>query len=195
MRFPALLPVLTLVFLLSACGSDSDSPTPADNADTGGSSGGSGDSGNSTSVVGNCSLTPDEQALLDAHNAARAEARVCGTVSMPAAPPLDWHCTLGEVAFAHSKDMGDNDFFDHTGSDGRSPSRRVKDAGYDYRYTGENIAAGQPDVASVMQSWIDSPGHCENLMSPNYTQMGGGIYSTSSARYSIYWTVDFGKPK
>jgi uncharacterized protein YkwD len=149
----------------------------------------------STRIIGDCSLSPDEQALLEAHNAARAEARICGGVSMPKAPPLDWNCTLGMIALAHSADMGDQDFFNHTGSDGLSPSDRMDNAGYPYRYAGENIAAGQPDVATVIQSWIDSPGHCENLMSAKFTEMGGGIYSTTTARYGIYWTVDFGARK
>jgi len=189
MKKTACLTLFSLLFL-SACGSGSGDGAGS-NPDPGDSGGGSG----STRIIGNCSLSPDEQTLIEAHNAARAEARFCGEVSMPPAPPLDWNCTLGMIALAHSEDMGNQDFFDHTGSDGLSPFDRMDNAGYPYRYAGENIAAGQPDVTTVMSGWIASPGHCKNLMSADFTEMGGGIYSTATGSFSIYWTVDFGTPR
>ncbi|MEI8635056.1 hypothetical protein P4S72_29450 [Vibrio sp. PP-XX7] len=42
--------------------------------------------------------------------------------------------------------------------------------------------------------WLNSSGHCSNIMSANYTEMGGDKLSTSGATYPVYWTTVFGRP-
>ena len=46
----------------------------------------------------------------------------------------------------------------------------------------------------MVQAWIDSPGHCANLMQDSYTELGAAKYSNSSSTYDVYWTQVFGKP-
>ncbi len=136
--------------------------------------------------------------MLDAVNAFRAQARTCGSRgSFPAVTPLTWRCELKSAALAHSRDMANNNFFDHIGSDGSSPSQRVTRAGYSWSTVGENIAAGIPlsGVSAVMQSWIDSAGHCANLMNASFTNFGAAKYSNSSSTYEVYWTQVFGRPR
>ena len=101
-------------------------------------------------------------ALLTAINAARAQARVCvnGQSPMPAVAPLAWNAQLAAAADRHSTDMAVHNFMDHTGSDGSSAGQRITQAGYVWRAWGENIAAGYPTVAAVVQGWLGSPGHC-----------------------------------
>jgi uncharacterized protein YkwD len=43
-----------------------------------------------------------------------------------------------------------------------------------------------------MNSWMNSSGHCNNIMSPNFKHLGVGYYYRSGSTYSHYWTQDFG---
>ena len=63
-----------------------------------------------------------------------------------------------------------------------------------YRYTavGENIAAGQPGVESVVSKWIDSPGHGQNLMNPRFRNIGVACARNDAATYRLDWTMDLG---
>ncbi len=136
-----------------------------------------------------------DREMLDQINQARSASRQCGTQQFPAAPALRWSCTLAEVALDHSRDMGDHNFFSHTGSDGLSPSQRVTNGGYLWRATGENIAAGPDTVSEVMAGWLSSPGHCANIMSDNYTEVGAARYRNDGSDYRIYWTQEFATPR
>jgi uncharacterized protein YkwD len=91
--------------------------------------------------------------------------------------------------------MGDYNFFSHTGSDGLTVGDRVRNAGYDWSAVGENIAAGQQTINTVMMVWLESPGHCANIMRPIYTEFGAASYSVYGSDYSIYWTQVFARPR
>jgi uncharacterized protein YkwD len=143
---------------------------------------------------GGCSLTDEEQSMLNAVNAARAQARVCGAYgSFPAVPALAWSCKLETAAMGHSMDMANNNFFSHTGSDGQSVGYRATQAGYVWSTVGENIAAGYSTVSAVMQGWLGSDGHCANIMRANYSELGAAKVSNSSSTYNVYWTQVFGR--
>lgn len=131
--------------------------------------------------------------ILDAVNAARATGRTCGTRAFGPAAPLAWNGTLAAAAQAHSRDMASHRRFAHQGSDGSEVGARAARAGYQWRMIGENIAAGQTSAEEAVASWIDSPGHCANLMNPRFTEMGAG-YDISRARMPgfAYWTQVFG---
>jgi uncharacterized protein YkwD len=145
-------------------------------------------------VIDQCMSDNDKEMLTQVNNA-RSQARDCGTVSYAATAALSWNCTLEAVAYEHSRDMGDNNFFSHTGSDGLSVGDRVTNAGYDWAAAGENIAAGQPTIDAVMTAWLDSPEHCANIMSLLYAELGAASYTVSGSDYPIYWTQDFAKPR
>jgi uncharacterized protein YkwD len=148
----------------------------------------------SQAVIDQCMSANDKEMLTQVNNA-RSQARNCGTVNYKATAALSWNCTLEAVADAHSRDMGDHNFFSHTGSDGLSVGNRVTNAGYDWSAVGENIAAGQPTIDVVMNAWLDSPGHCANIMSPSYSEFGATSYAVSGSDYPIYWTQVFAKPR
>jgi uncharacterized protein YkwD len=137
----------------------------------------------------------DATAYLNAINAVRAVGRNCGSTTYPAAPALKWNAKLETAALLHSQDMATQDYFSHTGKNGSQPWDRMTAAGYAWRAAAENIAAGQPDLASVMDGWVKSPGHCANLMSVAYTEVGMAKATNSSAAYRIYWTQNFGAPR
>jgi uncharacterized protein YkwD len=69
--------------------------------------------------------------------------------------------------------MRDRGFFSHTNPDGLDPFARAAAAGLDAR--AENIAYGQPDPASVMDAWMNSPGHRANILDCSLTRLGVGM--------------------
>ncbi len=77
----------------------------------------------------------------------------------------------------------------HVGSNGSQIIDRIAATGYAARTWGENVAAGQPDAASVMQSWMNSAGHRRNILDPAFSDIGVGL--AYSANGTPYWTQDF----
>jgi uncharacterized protein YkwD len=140
-------------------------------------------------------MTTEDQAMLNAVNNARAQARDCGAQSFSAVPALTWNCNLEAAALGHSKDMANNNYFSHTGANGSSPGDRISQAGYSWSTYGENIAAGSgySAASAVVQGWLDSPGHCSNIMGGNFTNLGAAKYSNPSSTYGLYWTQVFGR--
>lgn len=107
--------------------------------------------------------------------------------------PLTWNDQLAQVARAHSKDMSERNFMSHTNPDGLSPFDRMKNSGIRYTMAAENIAAGQPTPEAVMEGWMNSPGHRENILNPDLTELGVGFYQGSGS-YRYYWTQCFITP-
>lgn len=152
-----------------------------------------------------------QQAYLDAINEARSKEQDCGEYGVkPAVPPLVWNDALYQAAYRHSYDLAKSNTFSHTGSGtatdvvaqalhpgvGSVLDERVEYAGYvNWRAIGENLAAGTVmDVAQeAVDGWLSSPGHCVNLMSPDFTEVGMAHYEDAYSYYTHYWTQDFGK--
>ena len=133
--------------------------------------------------------------MLYAVNVARSEARSCGGQMMPAAEPLTWDYSLEQAAYVHTSDMANSGVMGHIGSDDSTPSERVDAQGYDWSAVAENVAAGQDDIDAVMTAWLNSAGHCKNIMNANYTQMGAASVSNPDTQYDIYWTQVFARPQ
>lgn len=144
------------------------------------------------SVIDECMSDLDVE-MLAAVNSARTTARACGPNQRPAVGKLVWNCRLQEAAIAHSQDMATHDFFAHTGSDGSSVAERVTRTGYTWSHVGENLAAGQRTVAAAMEGLLNSPGHCDNIMSGNYTHFGSGYRTNENSYYVRYWTQNFAR--
>jgi uncharacterized protein YkwD len=104
--------------------------------------------------------------------------------------PLEADPRLNEAAEDWSRTMALDDFFEH------SSPRQVEEQGYDWRNWGENIAAGQQTPESVVNAWINSPGHRANMLSDNFQDIGIGHYylenDTGGTNYHHYWTQAFG---
>jgi uncharacterized protein YkwD len=135
------------------------------------------------------------QRVLELVNEARAAPRTCGDKAFKAARPVRWSDTLAEAARLHSEDMARNNYFSHSSRDGTTPAQRVERAGYRYRTTGENIAAGQTQPEAAVAGWIKSPGHCANLMNPAFTEMGTAYAVNPKSAMGVYWTQAFGAPR
>jgi uncharacterized protein YkwD len=134
--------------------------------------------------------------VLNAVNAARAQPRKCGAQDFGPAPPLTWNDNLALAAQTHSNDMATLRYFSHQGKDGRAVADRASHAGYRWRLVGENIAVGQDSTDEVVAGWLNSPGHCVNIMNPNFTQMGSAFaISGNPASGRVYWTQVLATPR
>jgi len=153
--------------------------------------------------------TNTKQDYLDAINNARAVQQDCGTEGIKSAvPALAWNDKLYSAAAEHSYDMAKSDTFSHTGSGtqsdwtseqkglgrGSTVTERIENSGYDWQRNGENIAAGTNlDTAdAVIQVWLNSAGHCANLMNPDFQDIGMAMVEDANSQYIYYWTQDFG---
>ncbi|MFI8263143.1 MULTISPECIES: sigma-70 family RNA polymerase sigma factor [unclassified Streptomyces] len=103
--------------------------------------------------------------------------------------PLKEDPKLQSAAQGHSDDMAARDFFDHTNPDGADPGKRTTAAGYRWSTYGENIARGQQTAASVMDSWMKSPGHRANILNCSFKDIGVGIHTGPGGPW---WTQNFG---
>jgi len=135
------------------------------------------------------------KAILAEVNRARAQARTCGTRRFAATTPLRWNPALANAALAHSQDMAGRDYFSHTAPGGGTVAERVAKQGYGWTRIGENIAAGAGSVTQAMQGWLASPGHCANLMNPEFSEMGAAYALNPRSTHSLYWTQVFGRSR
>ena len=128
-------------------------------------------------------------------NAARAKPRKCGSQSFPAVGPLRLSALLTQAALAQAQDMAAHEHFEHIGTDGSSPADRVTRTGYKWLNVAENIAAGASTADDVVNGWLESPGHCANIMGAPYTEMGIAYVVDARTKAGIYWSQVFGKPR
>ncbi|MFC4639008.1 CAP domain-containing protein [Deinococcus hohokamensis] len=130
------------------------------------------------------------QRVLDLTNAARAQARTCGGTAYSPAPALSLNAQLTQAAQGHAADMAARNYFSHTSLDGRTMADRVEATGYRWSTIGENIAAGQTSPEEVVSGWLNSPGHCANIMNPAFRELGVGY--AQGGNYGHDWVQDFG---
>ncbi|MEP7242354.1 MAG: CAP domain-containing protein [Gammaproteobacteria bacterium] len=135
------------------------------------------------------------QQVLALANNARSRTRQCGRKSFDAAPPLVLASRLNDAAREHARDMAKHSELSHEGSDGTTPAQRVTQEGYAWRTVGENVASGPTSAEEVMAGWLESPGHCENLMDPRFTEMGIAYTVDSKSESGVYWAQVFATPR
>ncbi|RUT35620.1 serine protease [Paenibacillus zeisoli] len=91
--------------------------------------------------------------------------------------PLAADKALAAMTLDKAKDMYSKGYFDHNSPTYGSPFDMMSAYGIHYTYAGENIAKGQQNPAEVMKAWMNSPGHKQNILSPNYTKIGVAYYN------------------
>jgi uncharacterized protein YkwD len=99
---------------------------------------------------------------------------------------------LTVAAQLHSDDMALKNYFAHVDLSGGQPEDRAKAAGYTTGWVGENIGAGYVSPYEVVLGWMQSSGHCANILSARYTDVGIGIAAKSDSDYGTYWTMVLG---
>ncbi|MFC7840837.1 CAP domain-containing protein [Streptomyces sp. NPDC001046] len=103
--------------------------------------------------------------------------------------PLTANDRLTRAADDYSDVMASSGVMSHTGPDGSTMTTRVEAAGYQWSTLGENIARGQADAASVMKSWMNSPGHRANILNCSFKELGVGVHFGDGGPW---WTQNFG---
>lgn len=100
--------------------------------------------------------------------------------------PLAKNDTLCEAAEVRAKEIVTK--FDHTRPDGSSCFTVLGEFNINYWYVGENIAKGQSSPEAVMNSWMNSSGHKENILTERYNNIGVGCYESGG---TLHWVQLF----
>lgn len=106
------------------------------------------------------------QTLLDDTNAERAKANVA---------PLTINERLSAAATSKARHMFEQQYWAHTAPDGTTPWYWLREANYQYAYAGENLAKGFRTSSALTRAWMDSPQHRDNMLNPNYEQIGFAV--------------------
>ncbi|RDI43113.1 CAP domain-containing protein [Falsibacillus pallidus] len=125
----------------------------------------------------NGALSAYEQQVVDLTNKERTQRGLS---------PLKVDTALSKMARDKSADMQKNNYFDHQSPTYGSPFDMMKKYGISYQSAGENIAMGQQTPQEVVNAWMNSQGHRENILNPNYTHIGVGYVENGH-----YWTQEF----
>ena len=165
--FPFSPVLFFLALLLFSCNSDENAVEPAINS--------------------SIEVNLDIEAIMKMINDERVNGTDCGSNEKSSVEKLVWSNELAKAALDHSNDMQVNDYFSHSSQDGRNFQDRVKEAGFTGAARGENIALGYSSEAAVMQGWMESDGHCNNIMNGNSTLIGVARSDEGS-----YWTMVLG---
>lgn len=112
------------------------------------------------------SIDISTEKLLDLTNQKRKESGLA---------PLHMNDALSKAAVMKADFMLEKDFWAHNSPDGVTPWYFFKQVGYTYTYAGENLARGFTNTDEVMTAWMNSPTHRENILSPNYAEIGFAV--------------------
>lgn len=108
-------------------------------------------------------------------------------------PTLQEDSRLDRSAQTWTDTMVATQQFDH----GVNFAARITAAGYVWSSAGENIATGYDTPAQVVSAWMASPGHCQNILNPQYRSVGTGVVDQAIPGFSsapATWTQDFALP-
>jgi uncharacterized protein YkwD len=97
------------------------------------------------------------------------------------------NAALEQAALAHSLDQAQMGQMSHTGSDGSDAGIRISRTGLSFGTWGENVAAGYGSAGSVVEGWMNSPGHRANILNAAFTQIGVAV--AYGADGTPYWTM------
>ena len=99
--------------------------------------------------------------------------------------PLSTKSEINQIAEQRAEELAELFSDEHTRPDGRGYDTIITDYGLEYSYVGENIAEGNVSVDEIMNEWLNSPAHRANILSPNYENMGVGIYEKGDEKYWV----------
>ncbi len=89
--------------------------------------------------------------------------------------PLTYNVTLSQAAALKAQDMFANDYWAHNSPEGKTPWTFIQQAGYTYTVAGENLAKNFSTSQGVIDAWMASPTHRDNIIKPAYQDIGFAI--------------------
>ncbi len=111
-------------------------------------------------------------------------------------PKVRLNTKLYQASLGHAKDMAQNKFMGHTGSNGSDIGDRVTKVGYMFRGVAENVAVGYSTALDVLLAWENSPGHLKNMLGKKITEIGiaatDGVFPSDSGQAGRYWALTLG---
>jgi uncharacterized protein YkwD len=144
-----------------------------------------------------CGATVSAEAAMHRLNEIRSRGAACHAGPASTAAPLIWNETLAAAAQAQSREMARLDRMSHRDSQNRGLAERLRAQGYRYSTAVENLGVGYASLDDVVDAWLESEGHCENLMNGTVREFGmAGIDagSTGAPEERRYWTLVLGAP-
>jgi len=96
--------------------------------------------------------------------------------------PLHVNDELSAAALDRIDDMFAKHYFSHVSPDGIQPWQWADKRGYDYHAMGENLAVGYPSAESVVDGWMHSPKHRDNVLRPVFNEVGIAVVPASPQR-------------
>ena len=109
--------------------------------------------------------------------------------------PLRENPLLVQAANLKAQDMAKNQYFAHNSPEGKTPWHWLREVGYSYQRAGENLAVNFYESGDITRAWMNSPTHKENIVKPNYTEIGIGIaQGVYQGRNTIFVAQFFGTP-
>lgn len=152
--------------------------------------------GRAVGAAAQCGLPAFADELLRRVNEMRRQGHTCGRQGRYGpAPELAWNERLEAAASMHAFDMARREQFSHDDSAGRTMVQRVELTGYRWRALAENIAAGQSTVPEVVQAFVQSEGHCANLMNPQLRHVALACVRNPDSRFPTWWTMNLAAPR
>lgn len=98
--------------------------------------------------------------------------------------PVTWDESTAVVAYSHSREMFEEEYFSHSSPKSGDLSNRLLNGGVSFSVAGENIAARYVDAISAVAGWLNSEGHRTTLLNKEFTHLGVGVYEK-------YYTQNF----
>ncbi len=110
--------------------------------------------------------------------------------------PLTTNALLNQAAANKLADMFKQQYFEHVSPDGLGPSDLADNVGYAYVVVGENLALGNfSDDKKLVEAWMNSPGHRENILNPRYQEIGIAVGKSLFEGRQVWLAVQsFGTP-
>ncbi len=108
---------------------------------------------------------------------------------------LSVNAALTEAAERKAEDMAEKGYFAHFGPDGKSPWAWMREAAYSFEYAGENLAINFVDSKDVVEAWMNSLSHRENILNGEFTEIGIGMaHGTYQGSDAVFVVEMFGRP-
>lgn len=128
-----------------------------------------------------CGLAEDEEAVVELVNEMRAEPQTCGETVWPAAGPVEHVPLMRCASRLHAWDQQHRGYYSHDSPEGHGPGYRMNKTGAGTT-AAENIFMTTMDPEGTMAGWMNSPGHCQNIMNGDYSYIGVG-------RFGGHWVM------
>jgi uncharacterized protein YkwD len=134
---------------------------------------------------------PDAATVVARIDQLRGQPRRCGDRWLPIAGSLQWSDALQRSAQIYARELARRDLISHQGEQSAGLRDRLHASGYRLISAGENLAAGPLDLDEALDHWLASAGHCENLMAPQFQELGLACVS-APGRYGRFWVLHLG---